>query len=494
MTDATPRPHEPSGALLRGLAAALQRPVMLDPRAVAEVRGASAFHARAQATVVQPSDPGGGQSGEVAIVDVRGPLAQRAWSCFGMFEGDGYDAIVVRVQAALADPKTTAVLLRIDSPGGEVAGCFEAVRAIRALKAAAGKPMVAYVDEVCASAAYALACACDAIVAPDTGCVGSIGVITCLLEESRAMDSAGITPTVISSGARKADGHPAVVLSDEARAAIQAEIDQLAEVFAAEVAIARGGDAARWRGLEAAVAIGSRALELGLADEIGGLEAAIARAKALVEPAPMNSNTPSGRGLPARGSNRRGATTMSNAMTMSLVAIAAVLGMSADATEEDVLRQVKKTQAERDALASLAGTTDAEEAKGAIRAWKVSHERIGQIEAERAAEKAAAEKAERSALLAQGKASGAIDADFEREVLPEMSTAALRKYVGTAKPKVPMGKAHVEPAANRSPAGALLGPGGKTYEQMTNAERKALSKDDPELFAQLRKDATSSRT
>ncbi len=477
----SPIPH-PSGALLRGISSALQRPVLLDPRAIQGVLGASAFHAR-KAAVVQPSDPGGGQSGEVAIVDIRGPLAQRAWSCFGMFEGDGYDAILVRVQAALADPRAGAVLLRIDSPGGEVAGCFEAVRAIRALKAAAEKPMVAYVDECAASAAYALACACDAIVLPDTGCVGSIGVIAAVFEESRALDAAGIGVAVITSGARKADGHPALALTDDARAAIQEQIDQLADVFAAEVAVARGGDAARWRSLEAAVALGPRAVEAGLADEIGGFEAAVARAKALVKPPPMNS-TPSGR---TRGSNRRGATTMStNATTMSLVAIATVLGMNNEATEEDVLRQASRVKAERDALSRLAGTEDAEEAQGAIRAWKASHERIAQIEAERLAEKAAAEKAERLALLAQGKASGSIDADFEREVLPEMSTAALRKYVGTAKPKVPIGQAHREPAA-RTPAGAAAGPEGKSYAQMTNAERKKLAKDDPELFAQLRK-------
>ena len=190
------------------LDAALSRPILLDPRALDPLRGAAGFRPRADAS------NGSGTSspapftreGDVAVVSIEGPLSQRAWSCW-LFEGDGYDAVTSRMKAAIDDRATRSVVMRIDSPGGEVAGCFEAVRTIRAMAKAAGKPLVAYADEMACSAAYALACACDEVVLPDTGMVGSVGVILTLASRAGELAQRGVSVTLLTSGAAKADGH-----------------------------------------------------------------------------------------------------------------------------------------------------------------------------------------------------------------------------------------------------------------------------------------------
>lgn len=269
-----------------GLDAALARPVLLDPAALAPL-SASAAGLRPNAVARGSTDPADGPDvytldGDVAIVGIDGPLSQRAWSCW-MFEGDGYDAIVQRAQTALDDPEARALVLRIDSPGGEVAGCFDAVRAIRAMATAAGKPVVAYADEMACSAAYALACAAEKIIVPDTGMVGSVGVILSLTSRAGQLAAQGVSVNLITSGAAKADGHPALALADDARARMQADIDHLARVFAAEVAKARPLDAAQVLALEARTLLGAEAVAAGLADTIGTLSTALTTARALAD-------------------------------------------------------------------------------------------------------------------------------------------------------------------------------------------------------------------
>jgi len=263
------------------LDAALSRPLLLDPRALAPVRGAAGFRPRASRDGAEGAAPEPFErDGDVAVVSITGPLSQRAWSCW-MFEGDGYDAIVQRVAGALGDSSVRAVVLRIDSPGGEVAGCFEAVRSLRAMASAAGKPMVAYADEMACSAAYAIACACDEVVLPDTGMVGSVGVILTVESYAEQLAAEGVSVALLTSGAAKADGHPAIALADDARARLQADVDQLARVFAAEVSVARPLDPTAVLALEARTFLGETAVAAGLADVVGPLGAAVERARSL---------------------------------------------------------------------------------------------------------------------------------------------------------------------------------------------------------------------
>ena len=108
-----------------------------------------------------PDVPESERVGSVAIVHVRGALAH-----YKTGGGDSYEAIEERVRAAF-DDDPAAVVLRIESPGGVVAGLNETVLRLRATSAERGIPLIAYVDEMAASAAYAIACACSEIFAPE---------------------------------------------------------------------------------------------------------------------------------------------------------------------------------------------------------------------------------------------------------------------------------------------------------------------------------------
>lgn len=201
--------------------------------------------------------------GSVAIVDIRGAVTQHATP-----DGfDSYDAIRDRFAAAVASP-ARAIVLRIDSPGGDVAGCFELSNDMRAMAAKAGKRLSAYADGMAASAGYALACAASDIWTSSAGAVGSIGVAH-MLVDTTAMDRAmGLNFAVITSGARKADGNPHVGITDATIGVYQATVDSLAELFFRLVFEARSIPVAMVRGYEAGVFHGASARTAGLVDGV----------------------------------------------------------------------------------------------------------------------------------------------------------------------------------------------------------------------------------
>jgi ClpP class serine protease len=209
--------------------------------------------------------------GPVAIVSVRGSLAQR-----GSWWATGYDDIVSRFEAALATDAST-VLLDIDSPGGEVAGCFAAVRDMRAAAARSGKRVVAFAGECAASAAYALATVASEVYLPESGMVGSVGVIGVVEDYTEAMAMHGVRVAVLTTGARKADGNPASPMTDASLASLQGMIDRLGAQFFALVAESRPVSAEEVQALEAACLMGQDAVDAGLADEVISRSALLAK-------------------------------------------------------------------------------------------------------------------------------------------------------------------------------------------------------------------------
>lgn len=201
----------------------------------------------------------------VAVVRIDGPLSHHAgWWC------DSYDEIKCRVGEALA-ARPASVMLVIDSPGGEVSGCFETARELRAMAEAARVPLVTYVDGMAASAGYALACCGSTIYTPQTAILGSVGVISGLVDMTEALTSWGIRVRLVTSGERKADGHPYQAISDGAVAALQSMVDTLAGIFFQWVAEARAGaglTVESIRAMEAGVVLGADAKRAGLADEV----------------------------------------------------------------------------------------------------------------------------------------------------------------------------------------------------------------------------------
>jgi len=213
-------------------------------------------------TVVARTGEAFARVGDVAVVDIRGPLMQHDdWCC------DNYDAIRARVSLALQSPCAT-VVLRIDSPGGEVAGCFELSSALRAMASKAGKRLIAYADGMIASAAYALACAASEIYVPATAIVGSIGCIKQVADMTAQAQMAGVVISTVTSGARKADANPHVPMSEASLAALQREVDEMAGVFFALVAESRGTTTEKVGALQAATFLGASAVAAGLADRV----------------------------------------------------------------------------------------------------------------------------------------------------------------------------------------------------------------------------------
>lgn len=225
----------------------------------------------------------------IAIVSINGPLEHHA-----TYWWDSYEAIVDRIEDAmtgrdickyhehlygwqddfepLAEMPARAVVLCIDSPGGEAAGATWAHRRIRALRKQYDCPIYAYSNETTCSAAYEIACAADEIWLPDTGTVGSIGVIATLFDQTGANRKMGLSVELITSGAQKADGHADRPITDEIRTRMQRRVQQLATVFWGVVAKSRGMTPRQVQGLEAGVFTGQDAVDVGIADGVAGYE------------------------------------------------------------------------------------------------------------------------------------------------------------------------------------------------------------------------------
>lgn len=223
--------------------------------------------------IAAPCGPTTYGDGKVAVVNVCGPL------CFSGFLFDTYDAIRGRVRAALASD-AECVLLMLDTPGGDVAGCFDCARGLRDDAKSAGKRLVAWVPNQACSAGYALASVCDEIVIASTAGVGSVGAIHELVSLAKADAAAGVQYAFVRSGAKKALGGPHMPLDDATIEETQRRVDQAAELFFGLVSEGRGDRA--WGELQAAVFMGAEAVARGLADRVSTLDALVA---SLVQPA-----------------------------------------------------------------------------------------------------------------------------------------------------------------------------------------------------------------
>lgn len=227
-------------------------------------------------TPLEGSMSGGLQIQEgIAILPVLGTLVRRS-SYIGAASGlTSYHDIEAMAERAFADPLVRAVLLEIDSSGGEAGGVFDLAQRLRQLAQTSGKPLWAIADEAALSAAYAIACAADRLWLSRTAEVGSIGVVAVHVDESVADAKAGLNYTFLHAGAHKVDGHPHAPLPAPVAADIQADIDQLHEQFISLVAGFRRLKPEAIRDTEARVYRGEAALQAGLADQIGTRSEAI---------------------------------------------------------------------------------------------------------------------------------------------------------------------------------------------------------------------------
>lgn len=219
----------------------------------------------------------------VAVLEIFGALAHRTAMQANSTYVQGYESIAYTFEAAMADPSVRALVLEIDSPGGEVAGAFQLAEQIHAARGR--KPIVAIASDCACSAAYLIASAADSISVTRTGVVGSIGVVTCHADLSRALDKEGVAITYLYAGAHKVDGNPYQPLPPEVAAQIQADVDHYYVLFLNTVAAYRPiTDALTLRATEARTFIGPQALDARLADHLETPDQAIARLIASFSP------------------------------------------------------------------------------------------------------------------------------------------------------------------------------------------------------------------
>ncbi len=212
----------------------------------------------------------------IAIVPVIGPMVGRGDWLTDLFGIGDYGSVGAGIADAFADPATRAVLMEIDSPGGEVGGLSDLADRIRSQKAETGKPLWAVASEAALSAAYAIASTADRLYVTRTDEAGSIGVVAIHVDEAAADAMAGPKYTLIHAGAKKVHGNAHEPLAPEAHADIQADVDALHEAFVALVARNRDLTPEAVRATQAAIYRGQRAMGAGLADRIGTMDQAFA--------------------------------------------------------------------------------------------------------------------------------------------------------------------------------------------------------------------------
>ena len=153
----------------------------------------------------------------IAVIPIQGVLTKKE-SWVSAFSGcSSYDLIGRYLQDAVNDAAVRAILLQVDSPGGETTGCLELSDYIYSLRGA--KPIYAVADDFAFSAAYALTSAADRIFVTRMGAVGSVGVVVLHTEDSKFNDEQGFKYTYIFKGDRKVDGNPTRISSTSCEAA-----------------------------------------------------------------------------------------------------------------------------------------------------------------------------------------------------------------------------------------------------------------------------------
>ena len=241
-------------------------------------------YARAGTGTPTPTLPGRKTKPTVAVVTLAGPIVSgrggRQLSPLGTSSAGG-DTIAAALREAGANDDVSAVVLRVDSPGGSVTGSETIWREVVRLRAA-GKPVVASMGAVAASGGYYVSMAADAIVANAGTITGSIGVVTGKLIARELKDRLGIGSDSVRTNTNADAWSVNEPFTEAQHAHVEAEADLFYTDFVERVAEGRdmttdAVDAvARGR-----VWTGADAKERGLVDELGGLEVAIDRAKVL---------------------------------------------------------------------------------------------------------------------------------------------------------------------------------------------------------------------
>ncbi|ORV14767.1 signal peptide peptidase SppA [Mycobacterium celatum] len=243
-----------------------------------------ARYARAGGPRPVPPIPGRRPKPTIAVVTVAGPIVSGRGGPRVLPFGTpscGADTISAGLRDAAADDSVAAIVLRVDSPGGEINASETIWRAVAKARGR-GKPVVASMGAVAASGGYYVAMGADAIVANPGTITGSIGVLSGKLVARNLKDRLGVGSDAVRTNANADAWSINEPFTPEQHAKVEAEADLFYADFVQRVAEARHlsteavHEVARGR-----IWSGADAFERGLVDELGGLRTAVRRAKVL---------------------------------------------------------------------------------------------------------------------------------------------------------------------------------------------------------------------
>ena len=172
-----------------------------------------------------------------------------------------------------ADKNVSAVLVRIDSPGGSMPAAISLYNALRAV--AQKKPVIAVMEEMAASAGYLAAIGADYIIANPATLTGSVGVFIPLVDATELAKSIGVRSRTVSSGEHKLATSPVDKVSEKSATYLQNMVDELHQLFIHYVSERR-----QITDISAVTTgrafTGTQAKKIGLVDALGGEIAALA--------------------------------------------------------------------------------------------------------------------------------------------------------------------------------------------------------------------------
>lgn len=205
--------------------------------------------------------------GKIGVINIHGSLTNKPVESLCGATGTSYAGLMDQMHT-LVNMGCKTVVFDISSGGGEAFNCFPTADAIRKMADDNEVYLISYVQDCAASAAYALCVLSDEVVAHPQGQVGSIGVLIALMNNSKALEKAGLTRTFVTAGANKipfdADGG----FREEFLADLQEQVDELYGEFVAHVSKYTGLSVEEIKATEASMFRANKALEMGLINSI----------------------------------------------------------------------------------------------------------------------------------------------------------------------------------------------------------------------------------
>lgn len=211
--------------------------------------------------------------GDIGVISIRGSLTNTDSWINAYIGAVSYSSIREALIYAANNDSVKAIVLDIQSGGGNVAGLSDTADLIRTIDSKV-KPVHAYGDSLIASAAYRLGVSARSLTIGKESEAGSIGVVMVHREVSKMMENEGVTATVIRSGKWKMLGNSVEPLSDLAKETLQEQVDQLNTLFVEYVAACRKKTMAQVESQMGGgrIFIGQSALDVGLVDAIDNFD------------------------------------------------------------------------------------------------------------------------------------------------------------------------------------------------------------------------------